>query len=104
MAAQGAKAIGAEIRVVPATLTAVTAKDTWVTSIHVANVTGTAATLLVQDTAGTPLTLIPTESIAPNTAKSWSWTGRGIKLAGGLKWQAGTVSALHGVIIGASVP
>lgn len=84
---------------VPNSLTAVTSVDSWIFQITVANKTGTAATFLVQDISATPIVIIPTVSIGANTAYVVVFP-HGYFADNGIKWQAGTASALDAQITG----
>lgn len=68
--------------------------DCWVDSIEVANITGTAATILAADGQGTPIQLFPTQSVAANSTLLYTHPG-GRFFDGGLFLTAGTASALH---------
>lgn len=83
---------------VPSSLTDVTTTNTVIYQLTVANKTGTAATLLIQDRQGTSKTIIPTVSIAANTVYVIAWP-EGTYCTGGMKWQAGTGSALDAEIV-----
>src|SRR5689334_21655949 len=90
------------LSVVPSTLTAVISKDAWVFQITVSNNTGGAVTFLVQDQQATPLILVPTISVAANTVSIIPFP-EGVKMIGGIKWQAGAASSLHAEIFGFSL-
>ena len=71
-----------------------TATDSWVDAIEVANITGSAVTLLIEDGLGTPIQLFPTVSIPANTVVSYLHPG-GRFFDLGIFFTAGTASALH---------
>ncbi len=81
------------LQVIPNSATDVVAHTAWIYQLVVANTTATAATLLVQDKQGTPKTLVPTVSLAPNSLTIMSFP-EGVKMTGGIRWTAGTASAL----------
>lgn len=58
---------------VPAILTDICTTDALVFQVHVSNTTGGALTFLVQDKQATPGQLVPTVSIAANTAYILAW-------------------------------
>lgn len=84
-------------KIIPATLTAETTVDTWVFQIDMSNSTGTAATITIQDAQGTPMKLFEAVSVPANGAVVYT-NQFGRKFTGGIKWQSGTASALHGAI------
>ncbi len=94
--------IDSTIVVVPNSATDVTTKTTWLWSLIVANVTGTAATLLVKDKQSTARTLY-TGSIAANSTLVLTFPSP-VKLSGGMTWTAGTASALHASVSGYRLP
>lgn len=91
--------IAGGLQTVPNSATDLTVKDTIIFQIVVANKTGSAATFLVLDKAGSPKTLIPTVSLAANTVMVWNFPD-GVLMTGGVRWQAGTASALDAEIFG----
>lgn len=80
------------LAVVPNALTALTSVDTFVFQISVSNISGGAVTFLVQDANGK--VLIPTTSIAANTAYVIVFPF-GVKMTGGVSWQASAAASLH---------
>lgn len=94
----GQKEIGNGIAAISTNSTAVTTTDTWVKQIVVANTTGGAVTLLVTDGQGSPVTLVPTVSLAANTLYVTVFPDY-VKLTSGVKWQAGS-AGLTGEIFG----
>jgi hypothetical protein len=78
--------------------TAATAADTCVFVIYANNTTGTAATLTVQDTSGTPIVYSTTFSVPANSDVTRDF--RGHKFLGGVKLIAGTATAINVITIG----
>ncbi len=91
------KQVARGLQVVPASATDVVAHTAWVYQIVVSNINTAAVTLLVQDKATTPLTLVPTVSLAANSLTIINIPG-GIKMTGGIRWIAGTADKLHAEI------
>lgn len=95
----GSKELGVSRQVVPDSATDVTTVDSWISAITVANTTGSNVTFLVLDKQSSAKTLVPTVVISPNTIVILEWA-QPTFMEGGIRWQAGTASALHAEIIG----
>ncbi len=78
--------------------TAVTAVDTCVFQIYANNKTGSAVTLTIQDTSGTPIVYSTTFSIPGNSDVFRNFYGH--KFLGGVKLIAGTGSSLNAITTG----
>lgn len=89
------------MRAVPTSLTQVTAKDSVVYQIVVANITTGALSFLVQDQQSTPGQIVPTISLAANTLSVIPY-GEGVACPSGIKWQAGG-AGIQAEIYGSSV-
>ena len=85
------------LQVVPATATDLVAHTAWIYQIVVANTNSAAVTLLIQDKATSPKTLVPTVSLAINSLTIMSFP-EGVKMTGGIRWVAGTADKLHAEI------
>jgi hypothetical protein len=85
---------------VPTTSTAVTSftATSCIEKIFVSNVTSSAVTLVVTDNQGTPVTYITGFSVPANSNMLLDMGG--IKFSSGVKWSAGTSSALVGQVVG----
>jgi hypothetical protein len=82
------------MQVVPNSTTVLTATTTKVQLILCNNQTGSAATLTITDGSGTPKTYFPTVSIAANSVVLL-YSGIGFTMTSGLKWSAGTATAIY---------
>lgn len=81
---------------IPNSLTSLTSTSTCITEIVVNNSTASGVTISIQDGNGLPLLssfVIPGNSV-------FNVPLYGIKLTGGIKWQAGSASALYGAVLG----
>lgn len=85
------------LTLIPNSSTDLTAKDAIVFSIHVTNVTGTAATVTIQDKQGTPRQILSAYSVPANSFVNIPFN-EGLPMPGGITWVAGTASALVGYI------
>ncbi len=83
---------------IPTGLTAITALDAVIFQVVLVNNTAGAVTVLVQDQQSTPGILIPTISVAANSAEVVPFP-EGVKMTSGIKWQAGA-TGLFGEIFG----
>jgi hypothetical protein len=92
---------GSTIQTVPNSSTAVTANTLQITDFFCTNTTATAATITLTDTAGN--VIVSAKSIAAHdfVALIQASTGGGGIVAVGVKWQAGTASALNCYLGGA---
>lgn len=91
--------ITAGLQSVPNTPTDVTTTDSVIFQITVANTTGGAVTFTVTDKATSPKTLLPTVSIAANTAYVAVFPS-GVWMTGGISWSASAASSLTAEIYG----
>ena len=74
---------------VPTGSTALVSVDAFIFQISVSNTTGGSLTFLVTDKNSTgAITLVPTVPIPANTIIIMSWP-EGVKMNGGIQWQAG---------------
>jgi hypothetical protein len=85
---------------VPDSNTAVTTTTTKVQLIWCANTTGNAVTLTMTDNQQSPKTYVPAVSLPANSVTVMANSPVGIRWLGGIKWQAGTASALNCQIVG----
>jgi hypothetical protein len=83
-----------QVIVAGTTLTALTASTTCVDSVVITNTGSASLTALLQDTSGTPITMIPTTSIAPNSSLALNLGG--MKFTSGIKYQ---LSAATGTVL-----
>lgn len=84
----------------PTSETAVTAVTTSVQFIHCANTTGSAVTFTLKDNQGTPKTYFAAVSVAANSVLTVHYGPIGLPMSGGIRWAAGTGSALNCQIVG----
>ena len=84
--------VAAPAFVVPSAVTTIYNGDIRVTVLHVANTTASPVTFLAED--GNNMPIIPTISLAGNTAQTFYFGERGLLFSKGIKVQAGTASAL----------
>lgn len=89
--------VSSQITVVPNSDTALTSKNAVLYAIHVANVTGTAATLTVKDKQSTPRRLLEAYSVPANSFVHIEFQ-EGVPMTGGVNWSSGTASALEGYL------
>ena len=89
--------VSENVGAVPAVATDLTSTDSRLWQISVANTTAGALTFLVKDKQATPRTIIPTVSIAANTAYVISWP-EGIFCYGGINWTASSTGLEAAVI------
>lgn len=82
------------MQLVPTSSTAVTSTTTKVQVIFCANTTGGAVTLTITDNQGSPVTYYPAVSLPANSA-TLLHSGVGLTFTSGIKWSAGTVSAVY---------
>lgn len=82
------------MQVVPSSTTVLTATTTKVQLILCNNQTATAATLTITDGSGTPKTYFPAVSIAANSVVML-YSGVGFTMTSGVKWSAGTATAIY---------
>lgn len=87
------------IAAVPNATTAVTATTTCVVSMYFVNITGSAASVTVTDGQGSPVVIVATFSIPPNSDVQRTWP-YGLKCVSGIKWSAGTSAAVNGTLAG----
>lgn len=85
------------LQVVPASVTALTGLDTYVFQIVVSNVTGGSVDFTVTDDNGH--SLIPTTAIAAGTSYVIAYPF-GVRMIGGVFWQASAADSLHAEIYG----
>lgn len=85
------------IAAVPSSATDLTTTDTRLWQISVANTTAGALTFVVLDKQTTPRTVIPTVSIAANTAYIISWP-EGVFCSSGINWAASATGLEASVI------
>ena len=85
------------ITTVPAVAADLTTTDSRIWQISVANTTAAAITFLLKDKQATPRTVIPTISIAANTAYIISWP-EGVFCSSGINWVASGVGLEVSVI------
>jgi len=76
----------------------VNATDTCVEALYLTNVTATDATVTVTNAAGTINYTSPAFKLAANSSTTIPLYG--LKVTGGVRWSAGTASAVHGQIVG----
>ncbi len=84
---------------VPSTLTDVTTSDSWLFQITVANKTAGTVTLTVQDKASPAKSLLSAVSITANTTYVIA-IPEGVKMTGGIAWQASAGNSLDAEIKG----
>lgn len=82
------------MQVVPNSTTVLTSTTTKVQLILCNNQTGSAATLTITDGSGTPKTYFPAVSVAANSVVML-YSGVGFTMTSGIKWSAGTATAIY---------
>ncbi len=91
------------LQLVPATPTTFSSVNSWIKQISVANTTAGALTFTVLDKQSVPKTLVPTISIAANTAVLFNYTDDCQFMSGGITWSGsgvGLVGSISGFMIG----
>ena len=87
----------AAVRLVPDSAADLATKDAMLWQLHVSNTTAGALTLTITDKQATPRYLIPTVSIAANTAYVISWP-EGLFCDDGINWVASAVGLQASVV------
>ena len=82
----------------PTASTAVTSTATCVGAIVFINITGTTQSVTVTDNQGTPVTYLGSFQIPANS--TFVYGLQYVKMAAGIKWQAGAVSSVNAQIVG----
>lgn len=82
------------MQVLPTSSTALTSTTTKVQLIICNNQTASAATLTITDNSGTPKVYFPTVSVAANSVVVL-YSGVGFTMTSGIKWYAGTSTAIY---------
>src|SRR5689334_9806740 len=97
----GTKEIGNGLVAVPTSATDLTTTDSWINQIVLVNTTGGSLTVTITDKQGSPLTLVPTVSLAANTLYVTVFPFA-IKMTSGITWSA-SGAGITGEIFGYKV-
>lgn len=99
LAASGV-AYNSGMTLVPDSATAVTAVTTRVQLIFCANISGADATVTITDNQGSPKVYFNAVTISKNQSMLLHASAIGLPYASGIKWTAGTASAINCQIVG----
>ncbi len=87
------------LQTIPNVAADLTTVDTWIFQIVLSNKTAGAVTVTITDRASSPKTLIPTVSIAANTAYVIAFPD-GVKMTDGVNWVASASNSIDAEVFG----